>query len=149
MATRTDNETGTGTGTTTGTGTGTRSQGSNRAADAYQAARERTSSAYEAARERASSVTRQAADQIAVYPVGAVIGGFAIGAVLAALLPRTEREEELLGPTGRRLTDAAKDAAQKGIDAGKSQIEEIRNRAAQKVGDAVSEAVVDAVSAKQ
>ena len=149
MASRTDNEIGTGIGTTTGTGSATPSQGNNRAADAYQAARERTSSAYEAARERASSVTRQAADQIAVYPVGAVIGGFAIGALLAALLPRTEREEELLGSAGRRLTDAAKEAAQKGIDAGKSQIDEIRSRAAQKVGDAVSEAVVDAVAGKQ
>ena len=153
MATRTDNEfgtgTGIGTGTPTGTGNGTSAQSRNRAADAYQSARERTASAYETARERASSVTRQAADQIAVYPVGAVIGGFAIGAVLAALLPRTEREDELLGTTGRRLTGAAKEAAQKGLDAGKTQIEEIRNKAAQKVGDAVSEAVVDAVSAKQ
>ena len=147
MATRSDNETGAGTGT--GTGTGSSTQSRNRAAEAYQAARERTTSAYEAARERATEVTRQAADQIAVYPVGAVIGGFAIGALLAALLPRTEREEELLGTTGRRLTDAAKQAAQKGLDAGKGQIEEIRSRAAQKVGDAVSEAVVDAVAGKQ
>ena len=46
---------------------------------------------------RASDVTRQATDQLAIYPVGAVIGGFAIGALLAALLPRTERESELLG----------------------------------------------------
>lgn len=141
MVTMTDNETGAGTGSST--------PARNRAAEAYQAARERTASAYETARERATEVTRQAADQIAVYPVGAVIGGFAIGALLAALLPRTEREEELLGTTGRRLTDAARQAAQKGLDAGKSQIEEIRSRAAQKVGDAVSEAVVDAVAGKQ
>jgi len=112
--------------------------GRSRASDAYQAARERTASAYEAARERASDVT----DQLAVYPVGAVIGGFVVGALLGALLPRTQRETRLLGDTGRRITGAARDAAQRGLDAGKEQIEQIRTKAAQKVG----EAVVDAVS---
>jgi vacuolar-type H+-ATPase subunit H len=115
-----------------------------RAAEAYQAARERTASAYEAARRSAGDVTRQAGEQLAVYPVAAVIGGFAVGALVAALLPASEREGQLLGKTGRRLTDAAREAAQKGLDAGKSQIEEIRAKAAQKVG----EAVVDAVGGK-
>ncbi len=52
-----------------------------------------------------------------------------------------EREEELLGKTGRRLTDAARDAAQRGLDAGKEQIDDIRAKAAQKVGEAVADVV--------
>jgi len=116
-----------------------------RAAEAYQSARQRTSSAYEAARGRAAEVTRTASDQIAVYPVGAVIGGLAIGALLGFLLPSTRREEELLGNTGRRITGAAREAAQRGLDAGKEQVEQIRSRATQKVG----EAVVEAVTGKQ
>ena len=119
-----------------------------RAAEAFETARERTASAYETARDRAGAVTRQATEQMSVYPVAAVVGGFALGALIATLLPRTEREEQLLGRAGRRIKDAAKDAAQKGIDAGKSQIEEIRARAAQKVGEAVSDAVVDVVAGK-
>ena len=119
-----------------------------RAAEVFETARERTASAYETARDRAGAVTRQASEQMSVYPVAAVVGGFALGALIATLLPRTEQEERLLGRTGRRITDAAKDAAQKGIDAGKSQIEEIRARAAQKVGEAVSDAVVDVVAGK-
>lgn len=115
-----------------------------RAAEAFQAARERTTSAYEAARSRANHVTRQASEQLAVYPVAAVIGGFALGAVLATLLPRSAREKRLLGKTGRRITEAAREVAQKGFDAGKGQIEELRAKAAQKVG----EAVVDAVGGK-
>src|SRR5690349_19580294 len=111
--------------------------GRSRAAEAYEAARERTASAYEAARNRASDVT----DQLAVYPVGAVIGGFVVGALLGALLPRTQRETRLLGDTGRKLTGAARDAAQRGLDAGKEQIEQIRAKAAQKVGEAVVDAV--------
>ncbi len=125
--------------------TGETATSRNRAADAYQSARQRTASAYEAARGRAKEVTRTATDQIGVYPVGAVIGGLAIGALLGFLVPSTRREEELLGDTGRRLTGAARDAAQRGLDAGKEQVEQIRTRATQKVG----EAVVEAVTGKQ
>ena len=85
--------------------------------------------------------TRQATDQLAIYPVGAVVGGFLVGALVGFLLPRTEREEELLGKTGRRLAGAARDAAQRGLDAGKEQIDDIRAKAAQKVGEAVADAV--------
>ena len=119
-----------------------------RATGALETARERTATAYETARSRAVDATRQAGEQLAVYPVAAVVGGFAVGALLAALLPRSEREEQLLGTTGRRLTGAAREAVQKGLDAGKDQIEEIRTRAAQKVGEAVTEAVTEAVSGK-
>src|SRR5688572_33307376 len=102
--------------------TGNGAGGSGRAAEAYQAARERTVSAYEAARGRAADVGRQAA----VYPIGAVIGGLAVGALVGLLLPRSRRVEELLAPTGRRITEAARAAAQRGVDAGKQQNEEIR-----------------------
>jgi hypothetical protein len=119
-----------------------------KAVEVFETARERTASAYETARERASAVTRQASEQMSVYPVAAVVGGFALGALIATLLPRSERESRLLGGTGRRLTGAAREAAQKGFDAGKSQFEEIRTKAAQKVGEAVSDAVADVVAGK-
>lgn len=112
-----------------------------RAADALGAARDRTASAYEAARGRATDATRKATEQLSIYPIGAVIGGFAVGALIGALLPRTESETRALGATGRRLTGAAREAAQRGIEAGREQIEEIRTQAAQKVGEAVTDAV--------
>ena len=136
MATKRDNDSAQGTGQNAGTG-----QSRSRAGEAYQSARERTYSAYETARERATDVTRRAVDQAAVYPVGAVIGGLAVGALLGFLLPATRREQDLLAPTGRKITEAARSAAQRGIDAGKEQVEEIRAKAAQKVGEAVVEAV--------
>ena len=116
-------------------------QGRGRAADAYRTARDKTYSAYETARSRAADVTRQAGDQLGTYPVAAVVGGLAIGALLGFLVPATRREREWLEPTGRRVTDAARTAAQRGIDAGKEQLEEIRDRATKKVGEAVVEAV--------
>ncbi len=115
--------------------------GRTRPADAFRSARERTYSAYETARGRAADVTRQANDQISVYPVAAVVGGLALGALFGFLLPATRRESQLLAPTGRKITDAARTAAERGIDAGKQQIDEIRTRATQKVGEAVVEAV--------
>jgi ElaB/YqjD/DUF883 family membrane-anchored ribosome-binding protein len=128
---------------------GTRSPGARgRAAGVFETARERTASAYETARDRAGAVSRQATEQMSVYPVAAVVGGFAVGALIATLLPRSEREKRLLGNAGRRITEAAREAAQKGVDAGKSQIEEIRAKAAQKVGEAVSDAVADVVTGK-
>jgi ElaB/YqjD/DUF883 family membrane-anchored ribosome-binding protein len=115
--------------------------GSGRAASAFEAARERTASAYEAARNRATDVTRKATDQLTVYPIGAVVGGFLVGAVIGALLPRTQREIKALGKTGRKLTGAAREAAQRGLDAGREQFDVLRSKAAQKVGEAVADAV--------
>ena len=70
-----------------------------------------------------------------------MIGGLAIGALLGFLVPSSRREEEMFGNTGRRLTGAAREAAQRGLDAGKEQLDQIRSRATQKVGEAVVEAV--------
>src|SRR4051812_50112936 len=78
----------------------------NRRAGAFEAARERTASAYEAARRSAGDVTRQASAQMATYPVAAVIGGFAIAALLGAPLPRSQRGETLRGPARGRPTGA-------------------------------------------
>ena len=47
-----------------------------KAASALAAARERTASAYEAARNRASDAGRKANEQLSIYPLSAVVGGF-------------------------------------------------------------------------
>lgn len=112
-----------------------------RSRSAYEAARERTQSAYQAAKGRASDV----GDQLAVYPVAAVVGGFLVGALVGALVPRTDGEEKVLGKTGKRMTRAARDAAQRGLDAGREQFDELRGKAAEKV----SAAIADVVGGKQ
>ena len=52
-------------------------------------------------------------------------GGLALGMIAGALLPRTEREEQLLGPTGRKITDKAREATQAAKDAARQQIDEL------------------------
>jgi hypothetical protein len=99
------------------------------ARQAFESARERTAAAYATARERAGSAYetagRRTSEGIDSNPVAAVVGGLAIGAIVAALLPRTSREEELLGGVGRKINDSAREAARAAREAGKSQLDEL------------------------
>jgi hypothetical protein len=99
------------------------------ARQAYESARERTAAAYAAAREKAGSAYesagRRAGEGIDSNPVAAVVGGLAIGAIVAALLPRTRREDELLGTAGRRINEGAREAARAAREAGKGQLDEL------------------------
>lgn len=95
------------------------------ARQAYESARERTAAAYAAARDKAGSAGRRAGEGIDSNPVAAVVGGLAIGAIVAALLPRTRREDDLLGTAGRRLNESAREAARAAREAGKGQLDEL------------------------
>ncbi|HEX8527030.1 MAG TPA: hypothetical protein VF689_08650, partial [Allosphingosinicella sp.] len=68
-----------------------------RAGEAYEAARARTSNAFARARDRASRAASRTATEIEANPMAAIAGGLAVGALLAAVLPGTRREEKLLG----------------------------------------------------
>jgi ElaB/YqjD/DUF883 family membrane-anchored ribosome-binding protein len=110
-------------------GNGRLSAASEKAAQAYQTARERTSAAYATARERAGSAYesagRRTGDTIDANPVADVAGGLALGAIVALLLPRTEREDRLLGAAGRRINDTARDAMGAAREAGRQQLDEL------------------------
>jgi ElaB/YqjD/DUF883 family membrane-anchored ribosome-binding protein len=146
-----DTKTTTNTGTNTGTSTGTDTDGvtgrvREKAGAAYSSARERTSSAYEAARETASRTTQRTTERIDSNPVAALVGGLALGGLVAWLLPKTQRETEALGTVGTKITDTARQAAQTALDAGKQQVNEIKDNAATKVGQAVMDAVSSATT---
>lgn len=99
------------------------------ARQAYESARERTAAAYAAAREKAGSAYetagRRAGEGIDSNPVAAVVGGLALGAIVAALLPRTRAEGEYLGTAGRRLNESAREAARAAREAGRGQLDEL------------------------
>lgn len=65
------------------------------------------------------------AGQIDENPLALVGVGLAIGAVAGALLPRTEREAELLGPTGRRINETASNAVKAAKTAGLEKLDEL------------------------
>src|SRR5665213_871824 len=83
--------------------------GVSRAADAYQAARERTSAFYGSARDSARDAGRRTVEGIESNPMAVVVGGLALGVLIGALVPGSRRERELFGPVGRRITDTARE----------------------------------------
>lgn len=87
--------------------------------------REKARHAYDGARESVSTAGRRASDGIDQAPLIALGAGLAAGALIAALLPRTEAEEKLLGPVGDRLNERAKSAAGAAREAGKGRLKEL------------------------
>lgn len=80
--------------------------------------RQRAIEAYGNARENVT-------DTLTGSPLLALAGGIAAGALIAALLPRTEAETRAVGPTARRVKDSARVAAQAARDTGTQRLDEL------------------------
>lgn len=87
--------------------------------------KQRVASAGEKLRSSREAATRKAAEGVEDFPVAALLGGLALGAVVGALLPRTRQEEQLLGSLGETLNERAKDAAIAARDAGQAKLDEL------------------------
>ena len=72
-----------------------------------------------------SDIRVRATEGIDEAPLLALVGGLAAGALIAALLPRSEAEKRALRPVGDRLTETAKAAASAAKDAGTSRLAEL------------------------
>ena len=88
-------------------------------------ARAKAIEAYDGARERVRDAGRKAADTLDEAPLIALAGGLAAGALLAALIPRTEAETRALRPVGRRVKESARAAAEAAREAGTSRLDEL------------------------
>lgn len=80
--------------------------------------RQRAIEAYESARERT-------VDSLGEAPLIALAGGLAAGALIAALLPRTNAETRLIRPTARRVKDSARAAIDAARDTGTQRLDEL------------------------
>ena len=96
-----------------------------RADDALDSARERAITAYDSARDGAAAAGRKASDQLAEAPLALLAGGIAAGAILAALLPISRREKQLLAPVTDGLRDRASAAVSAAKDAGQARLDEL------------------------
>ena len=81
-------------------------------------ARQRAIEAYDSVRDTASDALGQA-------PLLALAGGLAAGALIAALLPRTESETRLIRPTAKRVRKTASAALDAARDTGSQRLDEI------------------------
>ena len=80
--------------------------------------RQRAVEAYDSARERVSDTFGEA-------PLIALAGGLAAGALIAALLPRTEAETRAIGPTAKRVKQTARAAYEAAKDTGTQRLDEL------------------------
>lgn len=87
--------------------------------------RTRAIDAYDSARERASTAKARAGEGLGQAPLLTLGGGLALGAVLAALLPKTRAEDRLLGQVGGKITTGARAAADAAREAGREKLAEL------------------------
>ncbi len=87
--------------------------------------RQRAIDAYDSALDSASDAGRRAGDTIGEAPLVALGAGVAVGALLAALIPTSRRERDLLRPYGDRVTGAARDAAEAARRTGSDKLREL------------------------
>lgn len=93
--------------------------------DSDNSIRSRAIEAYDGAREGVAGAGKRATDGIDEAPLIALAAGLAAGALLAALLPRTQSETRLLRPTADKLTGTARAAAEAAREAGTSRLAEL------------------------
>jgi len=88
-------------------------------------ARQRAMDAFGSARDGVADAGQRTAERLDEAPLVAIAGGLAAGALIAALLPRTQAETKALRPVGKRLTDTARAAASSAKDAGTQRLAEL------------------------
>lgn len=66
--------------------------------------------ARERAHEMADAARAKGGERLESNPLALVAGGIAVGAIIGALLPRTQRERETVGGVGRAINERAREA---------------------------------------
>ena len=114
-----------------------------KAVDTYGKSREVASRSVESSKKMASKAKAKSSDTIDKNPLAIVAGGLALGAIIGALLPKTEREKRILGSTGKKLNEKAKQVAGAAKDAGMQKVEDLginKDAAREQFRDLVSKA---------
>lgn len=94
--------------------------------------------------------TPDRAEGIEKNPLALVAGGVALGVVIGALIPRLQKEKELLAPVGKRIAEGATAAAAAAREAGKAEIDAIlpqRDAAKEQIGKIIGSALTAAKDA--
>ena len=79
-------------------------------------------------------------------PMGAMAAGFAVGAVLGAVIPGTRRERDALQPLASKVNDAARTAARQAAESGRDKLNQLTGEVVTQVGSKVVDAVGGATS---
>ena len=90
----------------------------NKARNALDSSKSAAEKTLETSKRISTSAKAKTSKTIETSPLAMVAGGVAIGAIVAALLPNSEREKKILGGAGRKLNDTAKTAVKAAKTAG-------------------------------
>lgn len=102
-----------------------RPEGTGEAGRRSGSVRQRAILAYDEARGGVSRAGRRSAEAIDEAPLIALAGGLAAGALIAALLPKSQAESRLLRPVTDRVGDTARSAARAARKAGRDKLAEL------------------------
>lgn len=110
--------------------------------------RERAEDALRSSKATAKEAVERAGRRIDDNPLGIIVGGLAVGALVGALLPRSTREKELLRPVGQKLGETARQALAAAKDAGRQELDQagLTPSAAKDRGREVLDSVTKALS---
>ncbi|WP_294235969.1 hypothetical protein [uncultured Sphingomonas sp.] len=86
--------------------------------------RETASQALHDAKDKAGELAHKTARTIEANPIGVLVGGLAIGAIIGALIPRSTREKEVLTPLGKKLGETIRQATQAARETGLRELED-------------------------
>lgn len=113
-----------------------------------ETARERAIQSYENGRDGKDS-GGGVIETLSEAPLIALAGGIAAGALIAALLPRTDRETNLVRPTAKRVRDTARAAYDAARETGSARLEEagISREKGKSTVQSLFDGVVDAAKA--
>lgn len=112
-----------------------------KAAEAYEKGREAAARGVQQSRDLAAKAAIKTGDNIDRNPLAIVLGGIALGAIVGALLPTTEREKKVMGKAGKKINKKAREMAKAAKAAGKEKVDSLGLN-----GDAVREQFRDLVS---
>ena len=92
--------------------------------DKHQTRHQGSRAGVEASRGNVADVAHRLAGRIETNPLAVVAGGLAVGVVAGALLPRSQKERELLAPVGVRLGGALTAAVAAAREAGQAELDD-------------------------
>lgn len=83
------------------------------------------SQALDTAKHTAEDAAHKASEALETNPLAVLAGGLVLGAIVAAVLPRSQRERDLLASVGRKLNAAAAAALDAAKEAGRSELDQL------------------------
>jgi ElaB/YqjD/DUF883 family membrane-anchored ribosome-binding protein len=99
------------------------SKGRVKASEAARSAKLKAENAAAQTKATAKKAAKQTVEGVGKNPMAALAGGLVVGAIVAALLPRTARENKLVGGVGNKVRSTAASAAKTARETAKGQLD--------------------------